>query len=100
MSETWDVVSGLSNCVSLVMAQTFERAIKHIEFVPLDNAKALVVIVDIFGLVENRIIDIPKGTPIINLIEASNFLNSRLLEALLKTSKIQLKKIYLTIEKK
>ena len=48
LSETSNALSGLSNCVSLVMAPTFERAIKHIEFVPLDNAKALVVIVDIF----------------------------------------------------
>ena len=78
LSETSNALSGLSNCVSLVMAPTLERAIKHIEFVPLDNSKALVVIVDIFGLVENRIIDIPKGTPVVNLIEASNFLNSRL----------------------
>ena len=87
LSETSAALSGLSNCVSLVMAPTFERAIKHIEFVPIDNNKALVVIVDIFGLVENRIIDIPKGTPAGNLIEASNFINARAVGGTLEETK-------------
>ena len=87
LSETSAALSGLSNCVSLVMAPTFERAIKHIEFVPIDNDKALVVIVDIFGLVENRIIDIPKGTPVGNLIEASNFINARAVGGTLEEAK-------------
>jgi len=77
LNETSNALSGLSNCVSLVMAPTIQRAIKHIEFVPIDPNRALVVIVDTLGLVENRLIDIPKGTPVSNLIEASNFLNSR-----------------------
>ena len=78
LSETSNALSGLSNCVSLVMAPTVERAIKHIEFVPIDTNRALVVIVDKLGLVENRLIEIPKGAPVSNLIEASNFLNSRI----------------------
>jgi len=90
LSETSAALSGLSNCVSLVMAPTFERAIKHIEFVPIDNDKALVVIVDIFGLVENRIIDIPKGTPAGNLIEASNFINARAVGGTLEETKKQI----------
>ena len=77
LNETSVALSGLSNCVSFVIAPTYERALKHIEFVPIDNDKALVVIVDVFGLVENRIIDVPKGTPLVNLIEASNFINAR-----------------------
>jgi len=90
LSETSAALSGLSNCVSLVMAPTFERAIKHIEFVPIDNNKALVVIVDIFGLVENRIIDIPKGTPAGNLIEASNFINARAVGGTLEETKTKI----------
>ena len=90
LNEASRALSGLSNCVSLVMAPTVERAIKHIEFVPIDNDKALVVIVDIFGLVENRIIDIPKGTPIANLVEASNFLNSRVVGGTLEEAKYKI----------
>ena len=77
LNETSVALSGLSNCVSFVIAPTYERELKHIEFVPIDNDKALVVIVDVYGLVENRIIDVPKGTPLVNLIEASNFINAR-----------------------
>ena len=87
LSETSNALSGLSNCVSLVMAPTFERALKHIEFVPMDANRALVVTVDTLGLVENRLIDIPKGTPLSNLIEASNFLNSRIVGATLEEAK-------------
>ena len=87
LSETSNALSGLSNCVSLVMAPTFERALKHIEFVPIDANRALVVTVDTLGLVENRLIDIPKGTPLSNLIEASNFLNSRIVGATLEEAK-------------
>jgi len=46
-----------------------------------------VVIVDVFGLVENRIIDVPKGTPLVNLIEASNFINARVSGGTLKEVK-------------
>jgi heat-inducible transcriptional repressor len=99
LSETSNALSGLSNCVSLVMAPTFERAIKHIEFVPIDNDKALVVMVDMFGLVENRIIDIPKGTPIANLIEASNFLNSRVVGNTLQEIKNKIEDELLTHKK-
>ena len=87
LSETSIALAGLSNCVSLVMAPTFQRAIKHIEFVPIDANRALVVIVDTLGLVENRLIDVPKGTPVFNLIEASNFLNSRIAGATLEEAK-------------
>jgi len=87
LSETSIALAGLSNCVSLVMAPTFQRAIKHIEFVPIDANRALVVIVDTLGLVENRLIDVPKGTPVFNLIEASNFLNSRIAGTTLEEAK-------------
>jgi len=87
LSETSNALAGLSNCVSLVMAPTFQRSIKHIEFVPIDSNRALVVIVDTLGLVENRLINIPKGTPVSNLIEASNFLNSRISGTTLEEAK-------------
>jgi len=78
LSATSGALSGLSNCVSLVAAPTIERPLKHIEFVPIDNNRALVVIVNSIGLVENRLIDIPNGTPLTNLIEASNYINSKI----------------------
>ncbi len=49
--------------------------LKHIEFVRLEPAKALVVLVGEDGRVENRVIDVPIGMPTTSLVEAANFLN-------------------------
>ena len=51
---------------------------KHIEFVPIGSEQALVIMVSKTGLIENRIIKIPKGLPNSVLIEISNYLNTRL----------------------
>ncbi len=72
-------LAGLSNCTSLVFApNSIENPLKHIEFVALDNKKALVITIDINGLVENKLIEIPSGLTNASLIEASNFINSKL----------------------
>ena len=85
--EASDALSGLSKCVSLVAAPNIERPVKHIDFVPVDNERALVIIVNSLGMVENRLIDNPKGTPVANLIEASNYLNSKIMGQTLLESK-------------
>ena len=72
-------LAGLSNCTSLVFApNNLERPLKHIEFVALDGEKALVITIDINGLVENKLISIPTGLTNSALIEASNYINSKL----------------------
>ena len=43
------------------MAPTVQRAIKHIEFVPIDSNRALVVIVDTLGASRKQINRYPKG---------------------------------------
>ena len=50
--------------------------LKHIEFVPVSNDRALVILVTENGMIENRIIKIPKGLPSSLLIETTNYLNS------------------------
>lgn len=78
LREVSEGLSGLASCASLVFAPVAgRRPIKHIEFVRLDPAKALVVIVDAHDLVENRLIDLPPGLPAHALVEASNYLNRR-----------------------
>jgi heat-inducible transcriptional repressor len=52
--------------------------LKHIEFVNLGPGRALVVMVDEQGGVENRVIDLPLGMPASSLVEASNFMASKL----------------------
>ncbi|HKT17220.1 MAG TPA: heat-inducible transcriptional repressor HrcA [Stellaceae bacterium] len=77
--EATSALSGLSRCASIVIAPKMERPLKHIEFVPLSPGRALVVLVTEDGLVENRLIAVPLGTPPSTLQAASNYLNSRLL---------------------
>ena len=72
-------LSGLAGCAGVVAAPKTDRPLKHVEFVNLGEGQALVVLVNGDGLVENRIIDVPVGTPPSALVEAGNYLNSRLI---------------------
>jgi heat-inducible transcriptional repressor len=78
MEEVSTMLSGLTHCAGLVAAPKLESRLKHIEFVSLGPGRALVVIVDEKGIVENRIIDVPLGLPAASLIEASNYLAAKL----------------------
>ena len=78
LEEATRTLSGLSRCAGLVVAPKTEAPLKHIEFVPLSMTRALVVIVTEDGLVENRLVEVPLGTPTSTLIAATNFLNARL----------------------
>jgi heat-inducible transcriptional repressor len=70
-------ISGLTHCAGLVYSPKIEKALKHIEFVPLGTGRALVVIVSEGGLVENRVLELPAGITPAMLTEAGNFLNAR-----------------------
>jgi len=78
LEEASALLSGLSHCAGLVMAPKQDLRLKHIEFVSLGPGRALVVIVDEQGGVENRVIDLPLGMPASSLVEASNFMASKL----------------------
>lgn len=71
-------LSGLTNCAGLVFAPKYEAPLKHVEFVNISPGKCLVILITENGMVENRIIDIPLGLPPASLIEASNYLTSKL----------------------
>lgn len=72
------MLSGLSSAAGVVLAPKAEGPIRHIEFVPLGPGRALVVLVNNDGHVENRVIDTPPGLPPSALQQASNYLNARL----------------------
>jgi heat-inducible transcriptional repressor len=76
LTEASEMMSGLSECAGVVLAEKSVARLKHIEFVPLEPTKALVVLVGEDQSVENRIIDLPLGLPPSALIEASNYLNT------------------------
>ena len=72
------------------MAPKTERPLRHLEFVPLSPGRALVVLVTEEGLVENRIVEVPLGVPPSTLVQASNYLNARLVGRSLEDAKAQL----------
>jgi heat-inducible transcriptional repressor len=78
LGEASSMLSGLSSAAGLVLAPKTDGAVRHIEFVPLGPGRALVVLVNGDGHVENRVIDTPPGLPISALQQAGNYLNAKL----------------------
>jgi heat-inducible transcriptional repressor len=79
LEQASQILAGLSQCAGLVMAPKTEGALKHVEFVSLSPGRALVVMVTENGLVENRVIELPPGLTVSELVKASNYLNARLM---------------------
>jgi heat-inducible transcriptional repressor len=61
-----------------VLVPSSEAALKHVEFVSLGPGRVLVVLVTEDGQVENRVIEAPQGLPPSALVQAGNYVNSRL----------------------
>jgi heat-inducible transcriptional repressor len=78
LTEAGELMSGLSHCAGVVLAEKQVSRLKHIEFVAIEPTKALVVLVGEDQNVENRIIDIPAGLPPSALVEAANYLNAHI----------------------
>lgn len=76
LGEASQLLSGLSKAAGIVIAAKNNDLLKHIEFIPIDRSKALVVMVSMDGSVENRIVDLPPGTTAADLSEATNALNA------------------------
>src|SRR3984957_12181149 len=77
LTETMSLLSNLTRGAGVVLTSKDNVRLKHIEFVRLEPAKALAVLVSEDGSVENRIIDTPAGMPASALVEAANYLNAR-----------------------
>src|SRR5919112_6583790 len=77
LTEASALLSGVSRGAGVVVTSKSNARLKHIEFVRLDPARALVVLVSEDGSVENRLLDLPVGLPAGALTEAPNFLNAR-----------------------
>ncbi len=76
LTEASQLLSGLSRGAGIVVAAKADPRLKHIEFVRLDAARALVVLVGENGEVENRVLALPPGITAAQLVEAANFLNA------------------------
>ncbi|KRA95777.1 heat-inducible transcription repressor [Devosia sp. Root685] len=74
LTEASSLLSGLSQGAGLVIATKADMVLRHVEFVRLDNSRAMAVLVGDDGQVENRILDLPPGFTVSALQQASNYL--------------------------
>jgi len=89
LADAGEMISGLSHCAGVVLADKQVSKLRHVEFVVLEPGKALVVLVGDDQNVENRIIDLPPGLPPSNLAEASNYLNTHIRGLTLSEAKVR-----------
>jgi heat-inducible transcriptional repressor len=78
LGQATQMLSGLSRNAAVVATPKGARRLKHIEFVRLEPTQALVVLVGEDGHVENRVLALPLGLPAGALMEAANYLNTRI----------------------
>ncbi len=79
LDEAISLMSDLGHCAGLVMAPKIDSAqLRHIEFVNLGVGRALVVLVNAEGVVENRVIDLPQDVTPSMLVEAGNYMAARM----------------------
>src|SRR5215217_9099160 len=74
LTEASSLLSGLGHGAGLVIATKADMVLRHVEFVRLDNSRAMAVLVGEDGQVENRILDLPPGFTAAALQQASNYL--------------------------
>ena len=85
-------LAGLSRYAGLVVAPKTETALSHIEFVNMGGGRALVIMVDRHGSVENRVIELPPGLPASALTQASNYLQARLIGRTLGEARLDIRR--------
>ncbi len=90
LSEALTRLSGLTKAAAVVLTAKANVRLKHIEFVRLEPERALVVLVAEDGQIENRVLTLPPGVPTSALVEASNFLNSRIRGRTLSEARVEL----------
>lgn len=78
LAEAGEMLSGLSRCAGVVLAEKQSKTLRHVEFVNLGQGQALAVLVSEDGDVENRIVTLPQGLPSSSLNEATNYMNARI----------------------
>ena len=89
LTEATQALSGLTHGAGLVVAPKVDREIRQIEFVSLDPGQVLAVLVYEDGTIENRVFPATPGLTPSALVEAANYLNSRLKGRTLRSARMQ-----------
>ena len=83
LEKATDVLSGLANCASLIRVPTVNSEVKHIDFILLSPGRAIVIIVNENGIVENRLIEVEPDVSVSVLEKATRYINTKLVGATL-----------------
>ena len=78
LEQTSALLSSLSGAAGMVMVPQRNPRISQLNIMPLDETRALVVLVGADGHVENRVLALPEGASTTVLLEASNYISARL----------------------
>lgn len=77
--ETAKILSRMTRNISMVLAPQFSQCIfKYLQFLPLDERRAIIIIVTDAGFVENKVINLPEGMLFEDLQRIAAGINSRL----------------------
>lgn len=90
MAQAIATLSGLSSCAGLVLSAKADLTIRHVDFVPLSPGRALAILVQEDGSVENRVLSLPPGMPVSALVQAANYINARLVGLSLASARTEL----------
>src|SRR5690606_29953066 len=78
LEATSAVLSDISGAAGMVMVPRREPHLAQMSIVPLDQGRALAVLVGEDGSIENRVLSVPPGSSLSALQEASNYITARL----------------------
>jgi len=79
IQQTSQILSQLTSYTSIILGpQGGRTAFKHLQLVPLEPGKALVVVITESGFVHNRVIDIPEDLSQEELMKISQVVNAKL----------------------
>jgi heat-inducible transcriptional repressor len=77
LAEVTSLLSGLTRGAGLIVTSKENVRLRQVEFVRIEPEKALAVLVSENGAIENRVLQVARDLPASALIEAANYLNSR-----------------------
>lgn len=101
LQQTNTILSGITNYTSMVVGPQFTKSkFRNVQLVPLDPQRALVVVVTENGMVQSRMIELPKSVDDHDLQKISQVMNAKLQGLSMEQIKLTLiKEIYLELSK-
>jgi heat-inducible transcriptional repressor len=79
MQQVAVITSNLTNLTSIVLGpEIFSTSLRHLQILPLDEKRAVAIIVTNTGLVENKLVTIPEGISVNSIERTVAILNAKL----------------------